>query len=127
MIDILAEAGASTFHNQVIREFTKRKIKSTNRAGPVFIAAPVNTLLYTSKVVRYSRISRQSPKIRTLTDTMPMAVYTIVEGEKGKIFSSSNNKIPTAVKLYVAFPQDKKKLYKADADFVLCFVCFGEE
>ena len=55
LIDILAEAAASKFHNQVIQEFTKRKIESTNRAEPVVIAAPVNTLLDTLKVVRYLR------------------------------------------------------------------------
>ena len=117
MIDVLAEAAASKFHNQVIRDFTKRKIESTNMAEPVVTAAPVNTLLDTSKVVRYSRVSKQSPKIRTLTDTMPISVDKIVEGEEGKMFSSSNNKIPTAARLYAAYPQDKKKSYKAVADF----------
>ena len=126
MIDVLAEAAASRFHNQVIREFKKRKIESTNKAEPVNVA-PVNTLLDTLKVIRYSRVSKQSPKIRTLTDTMQMSVDNIVEGEEGKVFSSSNNKIPTAAQLYAAFTQDKKKSYKAVADFSLCFVCFGEE
>jgi hypothetical protein len=37
-----------------------------------------------------------------------MSVDKIVEGEEGKIFSSSSNKIPTAAQLYAAFPQDKK-------------------
>ena len=46
-----------------------------------------------------------------------MSVDKIVEGEEGKMFSSSNNKIPTAAKLYTAYPQDKIKSYKAVADF----------
>ena len=114
---MLAEAAASQFHNQVIQEFTKRKIESTNRAELVVIAAPVHTLLDTSKVVRYSRVSRQSSKIRTLTDTMPISVDKIVEGEEGKMFSSSNNTIHTAAKLYATYPQDKRKSYKTVADF----------
>ena len=96
-------------------------------AGPVVTATPVNTLLDTPKVVRYSRMSRQSPKIRTLTNTMPMSVDKIVEGGEGKMFSSSNNTIPTAARLYAAYSQDKKKSYKAVVDFLLWFVCFGEE
>ena len=76
---------------------------------PVVTAAPVKTLLDTLKVVRYSRVSNQSPKIRILTDTMPVAVDKIVEGGEGKMFSSSNNKIPTAARLYAVYPRDKKK------------------
>ena len=47
---------------------------------------------------------------------MPISVDNIVEGEEGKTFSSNNNKIPTAARLYAAYPQDKKKSYKAVAD-----------
>ena len=96
-------------------------MESTILTEPVVTAAPVNTLLDTSKVVRYSRMSRQSPKIRTLTDTMSMSVDKVVEGEECKIFSSSNNKIPTATRLYTAYPQYKKKSYKAVADVFLMF------
>ena len=117
LIGILAEAAAFKFHNRVIRDFTKRKIESTNMAELVVTAAPVNTLLDTSKVVRYLRMSRQSPKIRTLTDTMPMSVDNIVEGEESKMLSSSDTKIPTAARLYATYSQDKKKLYKAVIDF----------
>ena len=86
-------------------------------AEPVVTATPVNTLVYTLKVVHYSRMSRQSLKIRTLTYNMWMSVDTIIEGEEGKMFSSSNNMIPTAMKLYAAYPQYNKKSYKAVADF----------
>ena len=117
LIDVLAEAAASIFHNQVIREVKKRKIESANVAKTVALMAPVNTSLDPSKIVRYSRASKQSPKIRTLKDTVPISVDKIVEEEEGKMFSSSNNKIPTAAKLYAAYPQDKRKSYKAVADF----------
>ena len=117
LIDVLAEAAASIFHNQVIREVKKRKIESANMAKTVALVAPVNTSLDPSKVVRYLRVSKQSPKIRTLKDTVPISVDKIVEEDEGKMFSSSNNKIPTAAKLYAAYPQDKRKSYKAVADF----------
>ena len=55
-------------------------------AKSIVTAAPVNTLLDTSKVVRYLCMSRQSPKIRTLTDTMPRSMDSIVEREKGMMF-----------------------------------------
>ena len=42
LIDVLAEAAALKFHNQVIREFTRRKIESTHMAEPVVTAASVN-------------------------------------------------------------------------------------
>ena len=48
---------------------------------------------------------------------MPISMDKILEEEEGKMFSSSNNKIPTVAKLYAAYPQDKKKSYKAVADF----------
>ena len=92
---------------------------------PVVTAAPVKASVDTLKVVHYSCMSRQSHKIRTLTDAMPMSVDTIVDREEGQMFSSSDNKIPTTAKLYAAYPQDKKKSYKAVADFFLCFVYFG--
>ena len=86
-------------------------------AEPVVTVAPVNTLLDTSKVVRYVRISRQSLKIRTLTITLPVPVDKTVEGEDRKMFSSSNTKIPTSEKLYAVYSQDKNKSYKVVTDF----------
>jgi hypothetical protein len=44
---------------------------------------------------------------------MPMSADKITEGEEGKKFSLSNNKIPTAAKLYAAHLQNKRKSYKA--------------
>ena len=93
---------------------------------PVIIAAPERAILDEPKVACSLCMPRQPVKTRTLTDTLPVSVDKIVEGEEGKIFSSSNNKIPTVAQLYAAYPQDKRKSYKAVPEFFLSFVCFGE-
>ena len=93
---------------------------------PVVTAAPVKASVDTLKVVHYSCMSRQSHKIRTLTDTMPMSVDKIVEGEEGNTLSSNNNNIPTAAQIFAAFPQDKKMSYKVVADLFYVFFALAK-
>ena len=71
---------------------------------PVITVAPDKAFLDPSKIVRSARISRQSPKIRILTDILWMSVDRSAEREEGKIFSSSSNMFPTAAQLYTAHP-----------------------
>ena len=51
LIDIFAEAAASTCRNQVIQDFTTRKIESTLTTEPVITVARDKAFLDTSNVV----------------------------------------------------------------------------
>ena len=118
LIDILAEAAASKFHNRVIENITKRKLESANIKRSIITSTVNSTVTNHHLPVPAPHLTRKPVAVRTIVvapSDLPVAKRSKIN--EGETSLSNSVKPPTAAQLYDEIPQDKNKSYHAVPDF----------